>query len=73
MIHLRLEQRARTPVWLNLALPLIAYIARLMRASMIEVLESDFVRTARAQGLDTFTIIRRHALKPALLPLLSYM
>ena len=56
-----------------LSLPLIAYIARLMRASMIEVLESDFVRTARAQGLGTFTIIRRHAMKPALLPLLSYM
>lgn len=56
-----------------LSLPLIAYFARLMRGSMIEVLESDFVRTARAQGLDTLTIIRRHAMKPALLPLLSYM
>ncbi len=56
-----------------LALPQIAYITRLMRASMIEVLASDFVRTARAQGLDTLTVVFRHALKPAMLPLLSYM
>jgi len=46
---------------------------RLTRASMIEVLESDFVRTARAQGLDMLTIVRKHALRPAMLPLLSYM
>jgi len=56
-----------------LALPQIAYIARLSRASMIGVLSSDFVRTARAQGLKTSSIIRYHALKPALLPLVSYM
>ncbi len=56
-----------------LALPQIAYIARLTRASMIEVLGSDFIRTARAQGLDTATIIRYHAMKPAMLPVLSYM
>jgi oligopeptide transport system permease protein len=57
----------------SLALPQIAYIARLTRASMIEVLASDFVRTARAQGLGTRTIVRLHALKPAMLPVLSYM
>lgn len=56
-----------------LALPQLAYFARLFRASMIEVLESDYVRTARAQGLSTFSIIRHHALKPALLPLVSYL
>jgi len=56
-----------------LALPQIAYIARLTRASMIEVLGSDFIRTARAQGLGTATIIRYHAIKPAMLPVLSYM
>jgi len=56
-----------------LALPQIAYIARLTRGNMIAVLKSDFVRTARAQGLSTATIIRVHALKPAMLPLLSYM
>jgi oligopeptide transport system permease protein len=56
-----------------LALPQIAYIARLTRASMINVMGSDFVRTARAQGLSTLSIVRYHALKPAMLPLLSYM
>ncbi len=57
----------------SLALPQIAYIARLTRASMIEVLSSDFVRTARAQGLGTQAIVRFHALKPSMLPVLSYM
>ena len=57
----------------TLALPQIAYIARLTRASMIEVLSRDFIRTARAQGLGTHAIIRIHALKPAMLPVLSYM
>ena len=58
---------------LTLALPQIAYIARLTRASMIEVLGRDFIRTARAQGLGTGTLVRVHALKPAMLPVLSYM
>ncbi len=57
----------------TLALPQIAYIARLTRASMIDVLGRDFIRTARAQGLGTRAIIRVHALKPALLPVLSYL
>lgn len=58
---------------ITLALPQIAYIARLTRASMIDVLGRDYIRTARAQGLGTKTIIRIHALKPAMLPVLSYM
>ena len=58
---------------ITLALPQIAYIARLTRASMIEVLGRDFIRTAYAQGLGTATIVRVHALKPAMLPVLSYM
>lgn len=58
---------------LSLALPQIAYIARLTRASMIDVLKSGFVRTARAQGLGTFAIVRHHALKPAMLPVVSYL
>ncbi len=57
----------------SLALPQIAYIARLTRASLIDVLGSDFVRTAKAQGLGTVAIVRFHALKPAMLPVLSYM
>jgi oligopeptide transport system permease protein len=56
-----------------LALPQIAYIARLTRGSMIEVLHSPFVRTARAQGLSTRRILLKHALKPALLPVVSYL
>ncbi len=56
-----------------LALPQIAYISRLTRGSMIEVLRSNFVRTARAQGLAPTQIVLRHALKPALLPVVSYL
>ena len=58
---------------ITLALPQIAYIARLTRASMIDVLGRDFIRTARAQGLGTRTLVRVHALKPAMLPVLSYL
>ena len=58
---------------ITLALPQIAYIARLTRASMLDVLGRDFVRTARAQGLGTLRVIRVHALKPAMLPVLSYL
>ena len=56
-----------------LALPQIAYLARLTRGSMIEVLRSNFIRTARAQGLPNWQIIVKHALKPALLPVVSYL
>ena len=56
-----------------LALPQIAYLARLTRGSMIEVLRSNFIRTARAQGLPTWQIVLRHALKPALLPVVSFL
>ncbi len=58
---------------ITLSLPVTAYIARLMRGSMIDVLNSDFIRTARAKGLSEITVIRRHAMKPALLPVISYM
>ncbi|QDL53389.1 oligopeptide ABC transporter permease OppB [Rhodoferax aquaticus] len=49
----------------------VATIGRVMRGSMIEVLHSNFIRTARAKGLPMRTIITRHALKPALLPVVS--
>lgn len=58
---------------LTLALTQVAYIARLTRGSMIEILRSNFIRTARAQGLHTATIILRHALKPAMIPVISYL
>lgn len=56
-----------------LALPQIAYIARLTRSSVTEVLHSDFIRTARAKGLAPHEVLLRHALKPALLPVVSYL
>ena len=65
-------QRMVLPV-VTLALPVVAYIARLMRGSMIEVLHSNFIRTARAKGLPERQVILHHALKPALLPVISYM
>ncbi len=57
----------------TLALPVIAYVARLTRGSMIEVLHSNYIRTARAKGLPERIVVLRHALKPALLPVISYM
>lgn len=56
-----------------LALPHIARISRLMRGAMIEVLHSNFIRTARSKGLNTGPIVLRHALKPALMPVVSYL
>jgi oligopeptide transport system permease protein len=57
---------------LTLALPQIAIVARLMRGSMIEALRSHHIRTARALGLSDWSIIIKHALRGALLPIVSY-
>jgi oligopeptide transport system permease protein len=51
----------------------VAAIARVMRGSMIEVLTGNFIRTARAKGLPGRTIVLRHALKPALMPVVSLL
>ncbi|TCS60595.1 oligopeptide ABC transporter permease OppB [Varunaivibrio sulfuroxidans] len=66
--------------WINkvlpivtLALPQVAYIARLSRGSMIEVLHSNYIRTAHAKGLGGRIVLFRHALKGALLPVVSYL
>jgi len=56
-----------------LALPQIAVIARLVRGSMVEVLRSNYVRTARAKGLPSHIVVLRHALRAALLPVVSYL
>jgi oligopeptide transport system permease protein len=56
-----------------LALPPVAYIARLTRASMIEVLRSNYIRTARAKGLPGRLVVGRHALRAAFLPVVSYL
>ncbi|MCG8433668.1 MAG: oligopeptide ABC transporter permease OppB [Gammaproteobacteria bacterium] len=58
---------------ITLALPQIAYISRMTRGSMVEVLHSAYVRTARAKGLSAPVILFKHALKPALLPVVSYL
>ena len=51
----------------------MASIARITRASMLETLNSNFIRTAKAKGLPMRTIIWRHAMKPTLLPVISYL
>ncbi len=56
-----------------LALPQIAYVARLTRGSMIEVLHANYIRTARAKGLRERIVVVRHALKGALMPVISYL
>jgi len=56
-----------------LALPQVAYVARLTRASMIEVLRSNYIRTARAKGLPPRLVVGRHALRAAFLPVVSYL
>lgn len=57
---------------LCLAAPFAAYCSRLMRTSMLEVLQQDFIRTARAKGQKEIVVVYRHALKIAILPLVSY-
>lgn len=66
--------------WQYLIMPVIALstsymgsIARLTRSSMLETLNANFIRTARAKGLSERTIILKHALKPTLLPVVSYL
>jgi len=51
----------------------IAVIARMMRASMIEVLAQDYIRTARAKGLNNFQIIVKHGIRNAIMPVITYL
>jgi oligopeptide transport system permease protein len=57
----------------TLALPVCAAIARMMRGSLLETLSASFVRTARARGLGPWRVLMRHALRPAMLPVVSYL
>jgi oligopeptide transport system permease protein len=57
---------------LTLALPQLAVVARLMRGSMIEALRSHHIRTARAMGLSAWSVVVKHAMRGALLPIISY-
>ncbi len=66
--------------WANLVMPVTvlawphaARIARLMRGSMIEVLGTNYVRTARSKGIGARLVLARHAIKPALIPVVSYL
>jgi oligopeptide transport system permease protein len=58
---------------ITLAAPYMAYIARLTRASMLEVLTQDYIRTARAKGLSENAVIYKHALRVAILPIVSFL
>ena len=57
----------------TLALPVMAYVARMTRDSLVDVLQSNFVRTARAKGISPRAVLMRHALRPALIPVVSYL
>jgi oligopeptide transport system permease protein len=57
----------------TLALPVIAYVARLTRSSLLDVFRANFIRTARARGVGRWRILWGHALRPALLPVVSYI
>lgn len=58
---------------LTLALPFTAYIARLTRSGMLDVLSQDYIRTAFAKGLSPRVVVWKHALKPAMLPVIGYL
>jgi oligopeptide transport system permease protein len=58
---------------LTLSLPFAAYIARLTRFGMLEQMQAEYIRTARAKGLPERSVILKHALKNAFLPVLSYL
>ena len=70
---------ARWGGWTSLLLPVVtlaaiyaAYIARLTRAGMLEIMRSDYIRTARAKGLDEKTVLLKHALRGGIVPVVSY-
>jgi oligopeptide transport system permease protein len=58
---------------ITLALPTMAYVARITRGSLLEVLRANYIQTARARGLGAGRVMWRHALRPALLPVVSYL
>ena len=77
--HFHLFPATGTGGWQNLVLPALtvgfasaAYIARLVRSSMLEVLRQDYVTTARAKGVSGALVVTRHALKNALIPVVTY-
>jgi oligopeptide transport system permease protein len=79
-LHLYWFPPAQWSAWPHRVLPVLtlsavytAYVARLTRAGMVEVLGQDYIRTARAKGLPEHVVVGRHALRPGLLPLVSFL
>jgi oligopeptide transport system permease protein len=58
---------------LTLALPVAAYVTRITRASFLDVMRANHVRAARAKGVGEWRVVWRHSLRPALLPVVSYL
>lgn len=78
-LGLYLVPPARWGGWNSLVLPVItlsaiyaAYIARLTRAGMLEIMRSDYIRTARAKGLSETTVLLKHALRGGIIPVVSF-
>ncbi|HKP70365.1 MAG TPA: ABC transporter permease [Pyrinomonadaceae bacterium] len=78
-LGLYLVPPARWGGWNSLVLPVItlsaiyaAYIARLTRAGMLEIMRSDYIRTARAKGLNETTVLLKHAMRGGIIPVVSY-
>ena len=68
------------PVWMHYILPAItlasvslAYTARIMRSQLLEVMNADYIRTARAKGLSRSAVIMKHAMKNAMIPVITFI
>lgn len=79
-VKLNLLPTSRFVSWQSVIMPAIAlagyptaYIARLTRSSLLDVISQDYIRTARAKGLSERVVVYKHALKNALIPLITYM
>jgi peptide/nickel transport system permease protein len=81
-IYLPISQMssAQFPDWVHLILPAFtlaavssAYVARIMRSQMLESMGQDYIRTARAKGLTNAAVVRRHAFKNALIPVITFI
>jgi peptide/nickel transport system permease protein len=80
--YLPISQMTSTqfPDWVHLILPAFtlasvssAYVARIMRSQMLETMGQDYIRTARAKGLTGSAVVRRHAFKNALIPVITFI
>jgi oligopeptide transport system permease protein len=79
-VKLRILPTYGLETWQSFILPVfclafspIAYITRLMRSSMLEVMRQDFIRTARSKGVSEFFVIAKHALRNSIIPIVTYL